>query len=275
MNFGFVFKTTGGPTVNVSESFEFEDSKPFIPYYSVVEDITFDARAAGCVEGTKCYNTHPPYAGTDSEVGTILVPPNMDVTEHGEVLNDARFNYNIDQVQRTHPLLDGTPADDEEGCIAYFGKDLGLASISPKEILGENTYTVSAVDFNTTEPMPAEFCRMVLRAGEDRILRTKADELRSIGEIAGDIEHSYAGELDFSDFKLNTKLVVIVAKIILRQKSITRSNLLDPVDVLHLHVLEALFREEFISSQPSFITGYNQMLFGAAIALVCTGIITQ
>lgn len=274
MNHGFVYTTNGGQLVSLVDAIEFESSKPFIPHYAVVEDITFDAVAAGCSAGMKCYNIHPPYAGIDSEYNTLLIPADQNVICHPEVFEVARFNYNIDQVKRSYPLLNGRE-DDEEGCSAYFGVGILKAGTNPQEVFGENTYRVTHADVCAVEQMPVEFQCMVLRAGEDRILRAKRDEMKNVTEIAGDIEHSYAGELDYSDFKLNTKLIVIIAKLILCQKSITRSNMLDPTDVLRLHVLDELFKEEFIRSEQSFIAGYTHILIGAAISLVCTGIITQ
>lgn len=274
MKSGFVCTTNGGQIAIMKETIEFEGNKPFVPHYVVVQDVTFDPVAANCPAGMKCYNIHPPYAGIDSDHNTLLVRAEDDIFHHPEVLEVARYNYNIDQVQRTYPLLNGRE-DDEEGCSAYFGVNIIKAGVNPQEVFGENTHRVTHVDFCTIEPVPIEFQCMVLRAGEDRILRAKRDEMKNVTEIAGDIEHSYAGELDYSDFKLNAKLVVIIAKLILRQKNITRSTMLDPNDVLHLHVLDELFKEEFISSEQSFIAGYTHILIGAAISLVCTGIITQ
>lgn len=274
MNFGFVFKTTGGPTVGVSESFEFEDSKPFIPYYSVVEDVTFDARAAGCVEGTKCYNTHPPYAGTDSEVGTILVPPNMDVTEHSEVLNDARFNYNIDQAKRSDVIYNGRD-DDEEGCFAFFGLNMPLVGNDPTEIFGPNTHVVNLMDLHTGKPVDPEFQRMVLRVGEDRLERTNQLVKLRVENLAWKLNVEYTGMMDYDDFKILPSHVAIVTMMLLHQNSIMTGRELNAEDVLHLHVLEKIFRED-LTKTPFFTHfGYIPMLIGAATALICAGIVTQ
>lgn len=274
MNFGFVFKTTGGPTVSVSESFEFEDSKPFIPYYSVVEDVTFDARAAGCVEGTKCYNTHPPYAGTDSEVGTILVPPNMDVTEHTEVLNDARFNYNIDQAKRSDVIYNGRD-DDEEGCFAFFGFNMPLVGNDPTEIFGPNTYVVNLMDLHTHKTIDPEFQRMVLRVGEDRLERTMQLVKLRVENLAWKLNIEYTGDMDYDDFKLQQRHVAIVALMLLRQNNIITGRELDAEDALYLYILENIFREDFIKTEHLVQFGYIPMLIGAAIGLICAGIIVK
>lgn len=274
MNFGYVFKTTGGHDIPVSEPFEFESSKPFIPYYSVVPDETFDALAAGCPEGSKCYNIHPPYAGVDSEVGTILVPPNTDVTEQTGVLELARFNYNITQAKRSDVFYNGRD-DDEEGCFAFFGLNMALVGNFPTEVFGPNTHLVHLMDLPTTKPLDPEFRHLVLRVGEERLERTTALVKSSVENLAWKLNIEYSGDMDYGDFKLLPRHVAIVAMILSRQNNIGTSRELEAEDVLYLHILENVFREDIVKTEHLVQFGYIPMLIGAAIALICAGIIVK
>lgn len=274
MNFGYVFKTTGGRDVTVSEPFKFEDSKPFIPHYSVVKDETFDAIAAGCAEGTKCYNIHPPYAGVDSENHAILVPADMDVIEHPDMFEVARYNYNIDQAKRSDVIYNGRD-DDEEGCFAFFGIDMTLVGNNPTEVFGPNTYLVRLMDLPTTEPLNPEFRHLVLRVGEERLERTTELVKTTVEDLAWKLNIEYTGDMDYDDFKLQQRHVAIVALMLLRQNNIITSRELDAEDVLYLYILENIFREDFIKTEHLVQFGYIPMLIGAAIGLICAGIIVK
>ena len=274
MKFGYVFKTTGGHEITVSEPIEFEDSKPFIPHYSVVQDETFDAITAGCHEGTKCYNIHPPYAGVDSETHAILVPAGMDVTEHNDVFEIARFNYNIDQAKRSDVIYNGRD-DDEEGCFAFFGFNMALVGNNPAEVFGPNTYLVHLMDLPTTKPLDPEFRHLVLRVGDERLERTTQLIKSSVENLAWKLNVEYSGDMEYGDFKLQPRHVVIVAMMLLRQNSINKRRELDAEDVLYLHILENFFREDFTKSEHLVQFDYIPTLFGAAIALICAGIIVK
>lgn len=274
MNFGYVFKTTGGHDVTVSEPFEFEASKPFIPHYSVVPDETFDAIVAGCHEGTKCYNIHPPYAGVDSDTHAILVPADMDVTEHNDVFEIARYNYNIDQAKRSDVIYNGRD-DDEEGCFAFFGLNMALVGNYPTEVFGPNTYLVHLMELPTTKPLDPEFRHLVLRVGEERLDRVTGLVKSSIENLAWKLNIEYTGDMDYGDFKLLQRHVAMVALMLLRQNSINTSRELAAEDVLYLHILENIFREDIVKTEHLVQFGYIPMLIGAAIALICAGIIVK
>lgn len=274
MNFGYVFKTTGGRDVTVSEPFEFEADKPFIPHYSVVPDETFNALVAGCREGTKCYNIHPPYAGVDSETRAILVPADMDVIEHNDVFEIARFNYNIDQAKRSDVIYNGRD-DDEEGCFAFFGIDMALVGNNPTEVFGPNTYLVRLMDLPTTEPLNPEFRHLVLRVGEERLERTTELVKTAVEDLAWKLNIEYTGDMDYDDFKLQQRHVAIIALMLLRQNNIITGRELDAEDALYLYILENIFREDFIKTEHLVQFGYIPMLIGAAIGLICAGIIVK
>jgi len=274
MNFGYVFKTTGGHDVTVSEPFEFEASKPFIPHYSVVPDETFDAIVAGCHEGTKCYNIHPPYAGVDSDTHAILVPADMDVTEHNDVFEIARYNYNIDQAKRSDVIYNGRD-DDEEGCFAFFGLNMALVGNNPAEVFGPNTYLIHLMELPTTKPLDPEFRHLVLRVGEERLDRVTGLVKSSIENLAWKLNIEYSGDMDYGDFKLLPRHVAMVALMLIRQNSIGTSRELEAEDVLYLHILENIFREDIVKTEQLVQFGYIPMLIGAAIALICAGIIVK